>query len=216
MIVAIDGPAGAGKSTIAKQLASRLGFRHLDTGATYRAVALAVLRSGVSADDDPAVEQVARGVAIEFRREQVFLNGEDVTSAIRQREVNEMIHFVADNPKIREQLVRLQREIAAGDAIVTEGRDQGTVAFPDADCKIFLTASAEERARRRETERRNKGETVDFQSVLKEQNMRDQRDRTRPVGALKQAADAVVVETDGKSVEQVLVELEAIVTSRQK
>lgn len=214
MIVAIDGPAGAGKSTIAKKLAERLGFRHLDTGATYRAVALAVFRSGVKWEDTAEVRRIANAAQITFRDDKVFLNNEDVTPAIRMREVTEVIHYVADDPEIRSKLVELQRAIAGANAIVTEGRDQGTVAFPNAACKIYLTASPEERARRRFTERNDRGDNVEMKTVLQDMQERDHRDRTRPVGALRKAEDAVEVHTDGKTVDEVLNELEAIVREK--
>jgi len=208
MIVAIDGPAGAGKSSIASRLAERLGFAFLDTGAMYRAVTLAALRKGLGSRDVQAVADLAEELTIEFDGKQTLLNGEDVSTAIRAVDV------AADNVAVRRRLVELQRQIAAERDIVTEGRDQGTVAFPQAECKIFLTASPEERARRRFEELSNRGEIVTFDEVLAQQDERDRRDETRPVGRLVKAEDAVEVFTDDLNLEQVVERLERIVRQR--
>ncbi|MFW5692610.1 MAG: (d)CMP kinase, partial [Thermoguttaceae bacterium] len=149
MIITIDGPAGAGKSTVAKAVARRLGFRFLDTGAMYRAVALAGLRAGVDWSEPDELARVAEGLHIEVDGERTLLDGEDVTDAVRQSDVTAVTRYAADNPRVRDRLVQLQRELAAGRDVVTEGRDQGTVAFPEAERKFFLTAGPEERARRR-------------------------------------------------------------------
>ena len=141
MIVTIDGPAGAGKSTVARALARRLGFRFLDTGAMYRAVALAGMRRGLDWDLPDDLARLARKLDIHVAGERILLDGEDVTEAVRTSEVTAVTRYAADNPQVREHLVELQRALAAADNVVTEGRDQGTVAFPDAECKIFLTAS---------------------------------------------------------------------------
>src|SRR4051794_10776071 len=182
MIITIDGPAGAGKSSIASRLAERLGFAFLDTGAMYRAVALAAVRSGLGARDEEAIATLVESMTIEFDGKRTLLDGEDVSAAIRTVEVSAAVHLAADNLAVRRRLVELQRQIAAGRDIVTEGRDQGTVAFPRADCKIFLTASREERARRRFEELSNRGEIVTFDDVLVQQGERDRRDEARPVG----------------------------------
>ncbi len=214
MIVAIDGPAGAGKSSIASRLAERLGFAFLDTGAMYRAVTLAALRKGLGSRDVPAIAQLAEELTIEFDGKQTLLNGEDVSLAIRAVDVSAAVYLAADNVAVRRRLVDLQRQIAAEQDIVTEGRDQGTVAFAQAECKIFLTASREERARRRFEELSNRGEMVTFEEVLAQQDERDRRDETRAVGRLVKAEDAVEVFTDDLSLEQVVDRLERIV--RQK
>src|SRR5262245_57542908 len=214
MIVAIDGPAGAGKSSIASRLAERLGFAFLDTGAMYRAVALAALRNGLGSRDEQAIAQLTEEATIEFDGTQTLLNGEDVSAAIRTVDVSAAVYLAADNVAVRRLLVELQRQIAADQDIVTEGRDQGTVAFPEAECKIFLTASREERARRRFEELSNRGEMVTFEQVLDQQDERDRRDENRAVGRLVKASDAVEVFTDGLNLEQVVERLERIV--RQK
>lgn len=216
MIVTIDGPAGAGKSTAARALARRLGFRYLDTGAMYRAVALAALRHGLSGDDPQSIAELAERLDIRVADSQVLLDGEDVGDDVRTPEVTAVIHWAADNADVRRRLVELQREQARGGNIVCEGRDQGTVAFPDADCKIFLTASPAERARRRQHDLRQRGREVPLDEILAEQTDRDRRDAHRPVGALRQADDAVEVLTDGLTLEEVVDRLKAIVRGRMK
>ena len=214
MIVAIDGPAGAGKSTIARQLADRLGFAFLDTGAMYRAVALAALRRELGDGDSEAIARLTASLTIDFDGRRTLLDCEDVSAAIRTGEVSAAVYLAADNVAVRRRLVDLQRQIAAGRDLVTEGRDQGTVAFPNAECKFFLTASPEERARRRFEELRARGEPTTFEEVLSQQLDRDQRDAARPVGALVKAADAAIVLTDGLTPEQVVDRLERIVRER--
>jgi cytidylate kinase len=211
MIVAIDGPAGAGKSTISRRLAERLGFAFLDTGAMYRAVALAALRRGFGLDDAEKIAGLANELTIDFDGVHTLLDGEDVSAAIRTTDVSASVHLAADNVTVRRRLVQLQRQMAAGRDVVTEGRDQGTIAFPKAECKIFLTASREERARRRHDELTARGESVSYEEILAQQDDRDQRDARRPVGALIKAADAIQVCTDGLSLDQVVDRLERIV-----
>ncbi len=211
MIVTIDGPAGAGKSSIARRLAERLGFQFLDTGAMYRAVALAALRAGLGDNDAERIAQLANELPIDMVHERTFLNGEDVSAAIRTSEVSAAVYLAADNVAVRRRLVDLQRQIAAGRNTVTEGRDQGTVAFPQAQCKIFLTASPAERARRRYQELAARGEPITLDEVLAQQAERDRRDAARPVGALLKAPDAAEVWTDGLSPEEVVDRLEALV-----
>jgi cytidylate kinase len=214
MIVTIDGPAGAGKSSVARFLAERLGFQFLDTGAMYRSVAWLALQQQVSWDDAARIVQLVEELDLQLTEDQVLVNGQDVTKRIREPEVGQVIHHVADNQQVRKQLVQLQRKLVADQDAVTEGRDQGSVAFPDATCKIFLTASPEQRARRRTAQLEKRGESISWEEVLVQQNERDQRDRDRPVGGLTKAADAVEVLTDNLSVEQVVDELESLVRSR--
>jgi cytidylate kinase len=216
MIVAIDGPAGAGKSSIARRLAERLGFQFLDTGAMYRAVALAALRQGLGPNDGDQIARLAESLAIEMRHERTLLNGEDVSVAIRTSEVSAAVYLAADNVAVRRRLVELQRQIADHRDTVTEGRDQGTVAFPQAECKIFLTASPEVRARRRFEELVSRGEPASYDEVLAQQQDRDRRDAARAVGALIKAADAVEVVTDGLMPEAVVDRLEEIVRRGQR
>jgi cytidylate kinase len=211
MIVAIDGPAGAGKSSAARALARRLGFRFLDTGAMYRAVALAGLRRGHDWTKPEALAELAKRLRIEVDERRVLVDGEDVTDAIRTSEVTSFTHYAANNAAVREHLVALQRQIAGSDNVVAEGRDQGTVAFPDAECKIFLTATPAERARRRLLDLERRGETASFEDVLAQQTLRDERDAAREVGPLKAAPDAVQLITDGLSPEEVVDRLEELV-----
>jgi cytidylate kinase len=214
MIVTIDGPAGAGKSTIARALARRLAFRFLDTGAMYRAVALAAIQRSLGWDALERLVELARTVRLEVSEDRVCLDGQDVTAAIRTTEVTAATHYAANNPGVREHLVQLQREAAGSDDIVTEGRDQGTVVFPQAECKIYLTASPEERARRRAHELNARGEPTSVDEVLRHQNQRDRRDANRAIGPMVAASDALEVSTDGLTPDEVLDQLEAIVREK--
>jgi CMP/dCMP kinase len=214
MIITIDGPAGAGKSSVARALAQRLGFRFLDTGAMYRAVALAGKRSGLDWDVPDDLARLARKLEIKLSGDRILLDGEDVTEAVRTSEVTAVTRYAADNPQVREHLVELQRALAGRDNVVTEGRDQGTVAFPNAECKIYLTASPEARARRRLQDLQSQGEPVTLGQVLAAQQRRDREDASRPAGPLRRAPDAVKVCTDGMSLDEVVHRLEEIVKGR--
>lgn len=215
MIVTIDGPAGAGKSSAARQLARRLGFRFLDTGAMYRAVALAGKRRGVDWSVPDQLAGVAAGLKLEVSDDRILMDGEDVTGEVRTLEITSLTTYAADNDAVRRQLIDQQRQIAAGVDVVTEGRDQATVVFPEAECKIFLTASEEERARRRFQDLQARGEEVDFQVVLEKQRRRDQRDVERVFGGLAKAADSIEVNTDGLTHDQVVDRLEQLVRGIQ-
>ena len=214
IVVTIDGPAGAGKSTVARMLAERLGFEFLDTGAMYRCVTLATMLLQIDTSDERAVEELAEQLTIELSGSDVKMNGEDVSAAIRSPDVSVAIKAIADNVAVRRILSQLQRRWTDGRCVVTEGRDQGSEVFPDSPCKIFLVASCEERARRRERELQERGMPVDFQAILDQQNRRDQQDYSRPVGALKKAADAIEVNTDGKSLQDVVAELHATIAQQ--
>jgi CMP/dCMP kinase len=215
MIVTIDGPAGAGKSSAARRLARRLGFRFLDTGAMYRAVTLAGHRRHVSWDDEQELAAIAAELVLDISDDRILMNGEDVTQAIRTLEVTTLTRYAADNEAVRRLLIDQQRAFAEGRDVVTEGRDQATIVFPNAECKIFLTAGEEERARRRFQDLLARGEEVDFGEVLKKQRLRDQQDVGRTFGGLAKASDSIEVLTDGLSPEQVVDRLEQIVRSIQ-
>jgi cytidylate kinase len=216
MIVAIDGPAGAGKSSVAKRLAHRLGFQFLDTGAMYRAITYAALRRKLGPQDQDAIAEMAQKISLIMHDERVLLDGFDVTALIRTSEVAAQVFLAADNRRVRERLVQLQREFANGNDTVTEGRDQATVAFPHAECKIFLTASPEERASRRHAELKLRGENISYEEVLSQLNERDRRDTQREFGALRRADDAIDVCTDGLTADEVIAKLERIVLQRQR
>ena len=211
MIVTIDGPAGAGKSTVARALALRLGFHFLDTGAMYRAVTLAGIRRGVDWDRPEQLAQLVGRIAIELAGQRVLLDGDDVTEEIRSSEVTAASRFAADNRAVREHLVELQREAGDRGDLVTEGRDQGTVVFPKAECKIFLTASPTERARRRLDDLEAQGEPQPLDELILDITARDQRDMAREVGPLVAAGDALTVSTDGMSQDDVVDYLESLV-----
>ncbi|MHB0961311.1 MAG: (d)CMP kinase [Pirellulaceae bacterium] len=214
MIVTIDGPAGAGKSSVARLLADRLGFCFLDTGAMYRAVALAAMRANVAWNDLGGLADLAAHLPLEFAGDQVLLAAADVTDAIRTPEVTANTHFVADHPQVRAHLVELQRRLARGVDVVTEGRDQGTVAFPHAECKFFLTATPHERARRRRQQLLAGGKDLPLAQVRAQQDRRDAQDENRDVGALVPAADAIRVQTDGMVLQEVVDVLERLVRER--
>lgn len=207
LIIAIDGPSGAGKSTLSKALAEELGYVNIDTGAMYRSVALLASRQGIALDDAAALKQLCEGLSIEFRRhgveERVFANGEDVSAAIRAPQVSLLTSQVAACPAVREALVRMQQAMGAQGGVVLEGRDIGTVVFPQAEVKFYLSASAEERGRRRYDELRSKGVEVDLDQTVAEVRERDAADSTREHAPLCRADDAIDVDSSGLSIGQV-------------
>jgi cytidylate kinase len=204
MIVTIDGPAGAGKSTVARALAARLGFEFLDTGAMFRAVALAATRAGVALDDEAGLAALLAGLRLEMPGGRVLLDGEDVSGLIRTPEVSAASSVVAASAAVRPRLAELQRQVAAGRDMVCEGRDQGTVVFPDAACKFFLVADPEERLRRRAREMEGRGAAVDLDALRRDMAERDQRDAGRRLAPLRPADDAVLVDSTGLTAEQVV------------
>ena len=214
MIVTIDGPAGAGKSTVTRLLAEQLGFEFLDTGAMYRAVTWAALSRGIELTNTAALAELAQSIELKFDGEQIFVDGQNVTQEIRQPSVTRHVVAIADAVAVRKHLVALQRQLALKGNFVCEGRDQGTVAFPEAFCKIYLTASSRYRAQRRVEQLESVGAFVDYDQIIREQNLRDQQDLNRPVGRLQRAEDAIELNTDNKSLEEVVSELLAIVRSK--
>jgi cytidylate kinase len=209
MVIAIDGPAGAGKSTVARAVAEALGLTYLDSGAMYRCVALAALRAGVGVDDGAALGRLAGGLRLTLTDGSVSLDGEDVTEAIRASEVSVAASRVSVHPEVREAMVERQRALIAGGDYVAEGRDIGTVVSPDAALKIFLTASNAERARRRAAET---GEAL--ADVRAAQASRDARDREREHGALRVADDAVEIDTTGLSADEVAARIADLAAER--
>jgi CMP/dCMP kinase len=203
-VVTIDGPAGAGKSTVARRLADRLGWRFLDTGAMYRAVTLAAVRGEVDLTNESALAGLVESLSVRLIGGRVMLGDEDITQLIRGIAVTQASKFVADSPSVRQRLMVWQRAIAAESNVVTEGRDQGTLVFPNAFRKFYLTASDLVRARRRVAEYEARGEAASFESVLSAQRDRDARDAARVIAPLKPAPDAVVIDTTYLSIEAVV------------
>ena len=218
MILAIDGPAASGKSTVARMLADRLGAWLLDSGAVYRAVALAALERGLDLDAGKQLGDLASSVRVEFRDTEdgvrVMLDGRDVSEAIRMPEVSEAASRISVHPEVRRALLDHQRRAAEGRRVVAEGRDMGTVVFPDADVKFFLTADERVRAERRWRELLARGRSVTLEEVLAEQRERDRRDRERAVAPLRPAEDAVVVDSTSMTPEQVVEKMMDVLRSR--
>jgi cytidylate kinase len=221
-VVAIDGPAGAGKSTVARRLAARLGFTLVDTGALYRAVALASRRAGVAWDDEHAVVHVAERIvaarALELLPDaekgvRVLLDGEDVSDAIRVADMGMGASRVSAIGGVREALLSLQRQAGEHGGVVLEGRDIGTVVFPDAEVKFFLTASPEVRAKRRYDELVARGERVDYEATLEEVRARDQQDTMRSIAPLRQAKDASLIDSSGRGIDELVDEMAGKVSS---
>ncbi len=208
MIIAIDGPSGAGKSTLGKMLAKKLGLLYLDTGAMYRAVAFAVLEKGESCSDPVKASEIARDSQIELTGEpeslQIKLNGVDISTEIRSKEIAQAASVVSTNSEVRKILVKHQQELGKYGGGVLEGRDIGTVVFPDADVKFFLTARPEERAQRRYKEDIERGGTISYEQTLDEINQRDKRDVTREDSPLSIAEGAIVIDTSGMTLEEIL------------
>ncbi len=219
LTIAIDGPAGAGKSTVAKRLAAALSYTYIDTGAMYRAVAWKGLQAGVPLEDEEETVQLAENMAISFvpdgpDGQRVLVDGRDVTADIRSAEVTRLSSPVSAIDGVRKVLVAQQQALGAGGGVVMEGRDIGTVVFPQAEIKVYLTASEEERARRRWSERAAKGDEVRIEDILRQQRERDLRDSSRSNSPLCAAADALTINSDGLSIEQVVDSILRLVRER--
>ena len=219
-VVAIDGPAGTGKGTIAKLIAQELNLVNIDTGAMYRSITLEALRQGInSIEEKEKLIEIAKNIKIEMTNnngeQEIFLNGEKVTERIRENDVNDLVSPVSVLPVVRNKLLEVQRNIAKGKNVIMEGRDIGTVVFPDADVKIYLDATAEERARRRVLQNQEKGIKCSFEEVLKGIKDRDKRDSTREIAPLKKAEDAIYVDSTNSSVEQVVEEIIEIIRRKK-
>ena len=206
-VVAIDGPSGSGKGTITKLVGEKLGLVNIDTGATYRCVALATINKGYKLEEESKIVSLLDEMNIEFKKieneEKVFLNGKDVTKEIRSKEVNKIVSQVSHIPEIRENMVDFQRKIAEGKNVIMEGRDIGTNVFPNADVKIYLDATPEERAKRRMKQNEEKGIESNYEEILENIKFRDHNDKTSNVAPLKKAEDAIYVDTSNLTIEEV-------------
>ena len=219
MIVAIDGPAGSGKGTVTKEIAKRMGLINLDTGATYRCVALASLKHGIKLEEEDKIVSLIDDLDIEFKYDKddfirVYLNGEEVTSEIRSFEVNQIVSPISSIVRVRLKMVDLQRKMAEGKDVIMEGRDIGTYVFPKADVKIYLDADVEERAKRRFKENQEKGLNVTFEEVLENIKKRDENDKHKEIGSLKIAEDAVIVDSTKLSIEEMTDTVEKIILEK--
>lgn len=215
MIVAIDGPAGAGKGSVTKQVGEKLGLINIDTGAMFRCVTLNLLQEGIKVEEEHKIKEVLNKINIDMKESgEVFLNGKDVSKQIREDEVNSMVSPVSVIPMVRERLLELQREMAQGKNVIMEGRDIGTVVFPHANVKIYLDASAEERARRRVKQNQENGIASSYEEVLKGIMDRDKRDSSREIAPLKQAEDAIYIDSTNMSVEEVVEEIIRIIEKK--
>ena len=216
--IAIDGPSGAGKSTVSKALAKKLGYIYVDTGAMYRAIALYLLRNGVKAEENNIISAkcMEANVTIEYvdGKQVVFLNGEDVNGLIRTEEVGSMASSSSTNPDVRKRLLGLQRELAEKNDVIMDGRDIGTNILPNAQAKIYLTASIEVRAKRRFDELTAKGIACDYEEIKKEIAIRDERDMNRDIAPLRQAEDAVLLDSSDMSIEEVKEKMIQIIRSK--
>ena len=218
--IAIDGPAGAGKSTAAKNAAKELGFLYVDTGAMYRTIALYLLRNQVAIEDEDALERALEKIIVTMSYENglqhMFLNGEDVSGLIRTQEVSDMASRSSARPAVRKKLLDLQRDLAAREDVLMDGRDIGTAILPNADLKIFLTASSGERARRRYLELKEKGETASLSEIQKEIEERDYRDTHRETSPLRQAEDAVLLDSSDLNLEEVVERIVSLAKERMQ
>lgn len=218
VIVAIDGPSGAGKSSLTKLLARRLGYIHIDTGAMFRAVALMSRRAGIASDDDARLAELCRGLEISFVRDgencRVLANGEDVSTEIRSEEIGLLTSAISARKPVREALLTMQRAMGAKGGVILEGRDIGTVVFPDAEVKFFLSASAEERGRRRYLELAARGDTATLEETIAKVIQRDRQDEGREHAPLRQAEDALAIDSTSLSIDEVLAVMEDTVRAR--
>ena len=215
MIIAVDGPAGSGKGTVTKRIEKELGFLNLDTGATYRCVALQVLRENVSLKDEEEIIKIANDIDIKINntgdKDIILLNGEDVSKEIRTKEVTSIVSQVSSIIPVREKMVEVQRKLANGKNVIVEGRDIGTVVFPNADIKIYLDASEEIRAQRRYEENKQNEIDTTYEEILENVKMRDYNDMHKKVGALKKADDAIVVDSTNLTIDQVVEKIKYII-----
>lgn len=218
MIVAVDGPAGSGKGTVTKMIEKELGFLNLDTGATYRCVALEALRRGLTLQDEEQIIEVANKIDIKINnvgdKDIVLLDDEDVTEKIRTKEVTAIVSQISSIVPVREKMVEVQRKLAIGKDVIVEGRDIGTVVFPNAEVKIYLDASEEVRAKRRYEENLQKGINTTYEEVLENVKMRDYNDMHKKVGALKKTQDSIVIDSTDLTIDEVVKKIENIICEK--
>lgn len=213
VIIAIDGPAGAGKSTISKIVANKLGIEYIDTGAMYRAITLKIIRNNLNIDDKTSLENLVKYTNVDFINSKVYLDEEDVSEEIRMPYVSEKVSEVAAKAIVREKLVQLQREMAKTKSVIMDGRDIGTNVLKNANCKIYLTASVEERAERRFKELKEKGININFENICKDIQERDRIDSTREINPLRKSEDAILLDTTGKGIDEVVDDILKIVNN---
>ena len=215
-VVAIDGPAGAGKGTITKLVGEKLGLINIDTGATFRCVALNMIKENIDIQEEKKIQEMLDKINIQMYHDgKIFLNGEEVTTRIRENDVNDLVSPVSMLPIVREKLLELQRNIAKGKNVIMEGRDIGTVVFPNANVKIYLDATAEERAKRRLLQNEEKGIEASYEDVLEKIKERDKRDSTRKIAPLKKAEDAIYVDSTNLTIEQVVEKIVKIIETKK-
>ena len=216
-VVAIDGPAGAGKGTITKEVAEKLNLVNVDTGATFRCVALNMIKENVGLDEEEKIEKILEKINIEMKSNgEIFLNGENVTKKIRENDVNNFVSPVSTIQIVRNKLLEIQRKIAEGKDVIMEGRDIGTTVFPNADVKIYLDATPEERARRRMLQNKEKGIETSYEEVLENIKDRDKRDSTRKVSPLKKADDAIYIDSSDMTIDEVVNKVITLIKEKYK
>ncbi len=218
--IAVDGPAGAGKSTVAKLVAQELGYIYVDTGAMYRAMALFFLREGIAPQDEASIsaacERITVSLGMEHGEQQVYLNGENVNGLIRTEEVGKMTSDTSIYPKVREKLTQLQREMAAATDLIMDGRDIGTCVLPDAQVKVYLTASVETRGKRRYLELKGRGMDCSLEEICNDIQARDEQDKNRKIAPLRQAEDAVLIDSSCLSIEETVAKIQKLVQEKKR
>ena len=219
MIIADDGPAGSGKGTVTKKIEEELGFLNLDTGATYRCVALQTLRNGLDLKNEKEIIEIANNIDIKIdntgENDIILLNNEDVTKEIRTKEVTSIVSQISSIIPVREKMVEIQRQLASGKDVIVEGRDIGTVVFPNADLKIYLDASEEIRAKRRYEQNMQNGMNITYEEVLENVKMRDYNDMNKPFGALKKAEGATIIDSTNLTIEEVVQKIKNLIKEKQ-
>ena len=214
-IVAIDGPSGTGKGTITELIAKKFNFQYLDTGATYRCVTLKMIKENIKMDETEKIKEMLKNIKIEFDGEKVFLDGEDVSKQIREADVTSMVSQVSHLQEVRTAMVELQRRMSEGKEVILDGRDIGTNVFPNADVKIYLDATPEERAKRRYLQNKENGIEIPFEEILENVKQRDYIDSTREIAPLKKAEDAIYIDSSNMSIDEVVNEIKQIIIKKR-